>query len=146
MSYFSLTEFISDDQLDHPQLAQRKILPKINTWINELDKVRSLVGYPIKITDSVRWGNGTSQHYFNGAGAIDLRPVLVDPNNFLYLLLALYANPNINRICYYPPGELFAYGGFHIDKKYHGKHLFISNSDVVKWDVIDLHDLVKQFR
>jgi hypothetical protein len=129
MSYFSLTEFISDDQLDHPQLAQRKILPKINTWINELDKVRSLVGFPIKITDSVRWG-----------------PVLVDPNNFLYLLLALYANPNINRICYYPPGELFAYGGFHIDKKFHGKHLFISNGDVVKWEIIDLHDLVKQFR
>ena len=90
MSYFKLTEFISDDQLDHPQLAQRKILPQINTWINELEKVRSSVGFPIKITDSVRRGDGTSKTYFNGAGAIDLRPVLVDPNNFLMLELNLY--------------------------------------------------------
>lgn len=145
MSYFNLTEFIKDEQLDHPQVKERSIIPKIKTWIDELDKVRSLVGFPIKITDSVRFGQGSSQHYFNGSGAIDLRPSLVDPNNFLYLLLALYANPNINRICYYPPGELFKYGGFHIDKKYHGKHLFISNPDVVKWERIDIEDLIKEF-
>ena len=142
MSYFNLTEFIKDEQLDHPQLKDRNIIPKIKTWIDELDKVRSLVGFPIKITDSVRFGQGTSQHYFNGAGAIDLRPSLIGGSNFLYLLLALYSNPNINRICYYPSGELFQYGGFHIDKKYSGKHLFVSDKDTVKWERIDLQSLV----
>jgi hypothetical protein len=143
MSYFSLTEFIKDEQLDHPQVKERSIIPKIKTWIDELDKVRSLVGFPIKITDSVRFGQGSSQHYFNGSGAIDLRPSLTNYDSFNRLLLALYANPNINRICYYPPGELFAFGGFHIDKKYRGKHLFISDRDKVDWEHIELYDIVK---
>lgn len=143
MSYFKLTEFIKDDQLDHPQVEQRNIILKIKTWIDELNKVRSLVGFPIKITDSVRFGQGSSQHYFNGAGAIDLRPLFPNYDNFNRLLLALYANPNINRICYYPPGELFTYGGFHIDKKHKGKHLFISDRHKVDWNRIELYDIVK---
>lgn len=145
MSYFKITEFIPEDKLDHPQIEERDIIKKLSKWTIELTKVRSLVDFPIKITDAVRFGIGGSQHYFYGEGAIDLRPSLVDPNNFLYLLLALYANPNFKRICYYPPGRLFTYGGFHIDKKYHGKHLFISNPDVVKWERIELAELVKEF-
>ena len=142
MSYFKIEEFIPDEIFDHPQIKERNIIEKVNHWYSELNKVRSLVGFPIKITDCVRIGNGTSQHYFNGSGAVDLRPSLIGGSNFLYLLLALYSNPNINRICYYPPGKLFEYGGFHIDKKYSGKHLFVSDKDTVKWERINLQSLV----
>ncbi len=142
MSYFTLSEFLKDSDVGRPEVGERNIIQKVNFWIDELNKVRSLVGFPIKITDSVRWGDGTSQHYFNGQGAIDCRPLnTVNRENFYLLGLALYANPNIKRICYYPPGELFAYGGFHIDAKSVFKEFYISDKDRVKWVSSSINDL-----
>lgn len=144
MSYFSLTEFISTELLNNQQVSDRHIVSKINFWINELNKVRSLVGFPIKITDCVRIGDGESQHYFHGQGAVDLRPLSCEPEEFIRLALALCANPNIKRVCYYPPGNLFQYGGFHVDCKTTDKRLFVSDKDKVKWEKISQYHFIKE--
>ena len=134
MSYFKLSEFIKDSDLDRPEVKDRDIIAKIKFWQLELDKVRPLVGFPIKITDSVRWGDGTSQHYYKSQGAIDLRPLdKYDQDQFYRLGLALYANPNIKRICFYPKGKLFAFGGFHIDCKTPERNFYISDPDKIIW-------------
>lgn len=144
MSYFALTEFISDELLNHDQIADRHIIAKINFWVNELNKVRALVGFPIKITDCVRIGDGTSQHYFHGQGAVDLRPLSCEPEEFTSLGLALCANAHIKRVCYYPPGKLFKYGGFHLDCKTTDKRLFRSDKDKVKWEKLSTYHFIKE--
>lgn len=142
MSYFTLSEFLKDSDVGRPEIGQRDIVQKLSFWMIELTKVRSLVGFPIKITDSVRWGDGDSQHYFKGQGAIDCRPLDKHNQEFFYMLgLALFANPNIKRICYYPKGELFPFGGFHIDAKTPDKQFFISNPNEVLWERSSIDDL-----
>lgn len=142
MSYFTLSEFLKDSDVGRPEVGERNIIQKVNFWIDELNKVRSLVGFPIKITDSVRWGDGTSQHYYKGQGAIDCRPVdKYNQDHFYRLGLALYANPNIKRICFYPRGKLFAFGGFHIDAKTPDKQFFISDKDKIIWTPSSINDL-----
>ena len=144
MSYFDINEFISDEIWGNPQIVQRNVIAKINFWANELDKVRALVGFPIKITDCVRIGDGTSQHYFHGQGAVDLRPLSCEPKEFTSLALALCANAHIKRVCYYPPGKLFNYGGFHLDCKTTDKQLFISDKDKIKWEKVSTYHFIKE--
>lgn len=144
MSYFKIEEFIPDDIFEHSQIDERNIIKKVNYWVNELNKVRSLVGFPIKITDCVRIGDGTSQHYFHGQGAVDLRPLSKEKGEFASLGFALCANAHIKRVCYYPPGKLFAYGGFHIDCKTTERQFFISDKDKVKWEKVSVYHFMKE--
>ena len=152
MSYFTRQEFMTNGNVENPAT-----LAKIDNWIIWLSQVRELCGFPIKITDGVRFGEGTSQHYYRGNGAVDIRPVdRTNADQMMRLGLALTASNMISRVCYYPPSDLFSTGGFHCDRKIGGKHLFWNVPfDSVDWKKInelyflkrlqeDEHDLKNQ--
>jgi len=130
MKHFTRSEFFTNGSTDNPET-----LTKIDNWINYLSEVRQLVGFKIKITDGVRFGEGTSQHYYRGNGAVDIRPVdRHDPSKMIALGLALAASKHITRVCYYPPSKRFPTGGFHCDRKIGGKFLFINKGVEIDWE------------
>ena len=130
MNHFTRKEFMTNGNVDDPST-----LAKIDNWIKWLSPVREVVDFKCKITDGVRFGEGTSQHYYRGNGAADIRPVdRTNSEQIIALGLALMASKHITRVCYYPPSKLFPTGGFHVDRKIGGKHLFWNIPvDKVSW-------------
>ena len=138
--WFSTSEFLTGSSADNirelPWTEFVGVLDKIDDWIRILNPLREELGYPIIVTDSVRIGIGTSQHLFQySKGACDVR--VPRGKNYAIRLIALADKlaecDDINRICFYPPGELFPSAGFHIDRKLAGKHYYISNRDKAVW-------------
>jgi hypothetical protein len=138
MNHFKQSEFFTNGKVTSPET-----LKKIDAWISLLNPIRETLGFRVKITDGVRFGEGTSQHYYKGNGAVDLRPV--DRENkakMIALGVALAVNPFIGRVCYYLPSERFKTGGFHIDNKTSGKSLFINRGSQIKWERVELHEFI----
>ena len=123
--------------------GDKEIIDKVFQWCDILNPIRNVCNFPIKITDGVRLGDGTSQHYFKGGGAVDLRPWYNEPYSFITLGDLLIHNPDIYRVCYYMPGQRFKWGGFHVDKK-PGQHLWIDDGiGNVDWRNVEFEEFMK---
>ena len=146
MTYFKRIEFFTNGDVTDEQT-----LLKIDWWIVVLTPIREILGFAIKITDGVRFGDGTSQHYYRQGGAVDLRPVdRGDKLKMVFLGVALIIASRITRVCYYPPSPNFPTGGFHIDRKAQEKQLFVnvySQEKPVDWKRVTttefLHSLME---
>ena len=144
MTIFKSHEFTRNISWDIQ--VQDNTLFKIDDCIDRLNELRSQAGFPIKITDGIRVGNGTSQHFFHGDGAVDIRPANPGKPGYdhqVHILgLLLTENESVFRVCYYPPGKLFFAGGFHLDRKIPDKQLFISHPDRVEWTLVDRKNFI----
>lgn len=139
MRYFSVTEWLKSATTN-----DNGILRKIEWWIDVLTPIRAALGEKIIITHGLRAGAGTSQHYFRGMGATDLR-VDLSTNDYKgamqRLRTLLIEEERIKRICYYPHGNLFPNSGFHLDCKTRGRQLFVSHPDIVDWRPVSGHEM-----
>jgi hypothetical protein len=149
--HFTKTEFLKSNTVPNGYFMSTLEIKKVELWIDILNPIRDMLDFPITITDGLRLGEGTSQHFFKTDGACDLRPS--DRSNsgeFLQIGLMLAAHPDIMRVCYYRPSKRFPSGGFHCDRKGMEKKLFINDSDVIDWkkvpasafvSVVNAHDV-----
>lgn len=143
--HFVQSEFLKSSTIPKDYILTPLQEIKISWWIDILSPIRDLLGFPITITNSLRVGNGTSQHFFKGGGAVDIRPT--HKNNsiqFLELGLILAATPKISRVCYYPPSERAEYGIFHCDCKGTEKQLFINDGEEINWVLVEASDFISR--
>lgn len=135
--HFKIFEFFKNNGPTDSQV----VIEKIEWWIDTLSPIREMLGFPIKITDAVRYGEGTSQHYYEHSssrkGAIDIRPSDTENDQqFVALGLMLAAHPKITRVCWYSPSERFTWGGFHCDCKADKKQLFVNAGNEIDWEYV----------
>lgn len=131
MKHFKRSEFLSNGSTQNPET-----LRKIDWWIKELSLIRELCGFPITITDGVRYGEGTSQHYYSRTnGAVDIRPSDYMNKEQFVRLGAILGFSQFKRVCFYLPSSRFTYGGFHVDMKegYDKPMRFINSGVAIDW-------------
>lgn len=130
--YFSLSEFILRKDMPVPIEVSDKIL-RYHLW--PLNEIRQHIGCPVHISqasgyrplehEKQKGRDGTSQHTFQGKGAVDLtaiKPRMYD------LAVALIQKSDYTRICYYPDNHFL-----HCDYKGRGQNLFIGPA----WESVD---------
>ena len=153
--HFNLHEFFRQtNSIVTPDRVQFRfeptIIDKVLWWMDTLSPIREMLGFPIMITDAVRLGEGTSQHYYENKdsvkGAVDMRPLRTWDENYddqvMQLGLVLAAHPQITRVCYYTPSDRFTYGGFHCDCKTEDKRLFVNHGEEINWQRVKPYEFV----
>lgn len=134
-NYFDITEFY--DREERKYFTEHKVVQKIQAWQKRLNPIREALGEPITITSGVRTHTRSSQHNFQGEGALDIRPTDTGrPDLFIRLGELLVQADNLRRVCFYPKGKNFPHGGFHIDMFESRKVYFMCERDVIHWNRI----------
>lgn len=134
-NYFHLSEFF--DKGDPKYFREHNVQEKIQAWQKRLNPIREALGEPITITSGVREYDQGSRHSFIGEGALDIRPTDTGrPELFIRLGELLVQSQSIRRVCFYPVGANFMYGGFHIDMDNPKKVYYICDRNVVEWSKI----------
>jgi len=135
-NYFHLSEFF--DRGDAKYFREHNVQQKIQAWQKRINPIREALGEPITITSGVREYDPNSQHSFKGEGALDIRPTDTGrPELFIRLGELLVQSQAIRRVCFYPIGSNFAYGGFHIDMDSPSKVYFICDRHIVDWSPVN---------
>lgn len=149
-NYFPTSEFIACSNIKG-HIITPKENQSIEFWQTALNPIRSMLGFPIKLTDWLRVHKGEksrSQHYagewWSVKGAVDLRPSDRDNRDqFLRLSMLIAASPKIKRACYYVPSSRFPNGGFHLDCKGDEKVLFINEGRAINWKRVNEIEFIK---
>jgi len=123
--YFDITEFIIDPAAT---VIPIQVVQKIDAFHKPvLHDIRSDLGVPVIISkysgyrtidwEKSRGRDGTSQHTFNGKGAVDVRS-----NKRFEQLLELLIHSAYMRVCYYP-----CLGHIHCDYASSTKQYFVAD-------------------
>ena len=126
VSRFKVSDFIYTDGLT------KAVVEKIERYhlpvVEKLPAITYIVGFR-SFAHEIRQGrSGTSQHTFEGKGAVDL-----GSSDMVYLLDALVETP-YTRICMYE-------GFFHCDYKTSDRRYYIDREG---WDRVELDELKKE--